>query len=262
MAAQISLLEYLQHAPPIIPTNPPQDPRHNTTNDSYGAGDIRSVTPWQEFNVNTILQNHQNLLVQALLAPDPFPASPPPRMNSEMHLRLRTGEYLVPRVRRALRAAFTHLTNMNQLNGRTPVSFDAGESAATIDTYKPDIAYYDILFAANDGPNRAPGDLKPGWKWSSSLRTGTISDEREYRQGLSQVNWYMKQHRARYGVLLTNEELVAIRRLDYNGNLQVSNPVPWELRGTTERPQLTVLLELWYLGMLASGNQGPDPWDL
>lgn len=36
-------------------------------------------------------------------------------------------------------------------------------------------------------------------------------------QVLSQVNFYMKQHHARYGFVLTDLELVAIRRLDRNG---------------------------------------------
>lgn len=77
----------------------------------------------------------------------------------------------------------------------------------------------------------------------------------QFRQALSQVNWYMKRHRTQYGFILTDRELVAIRSLDDDGNLEPSDSVPWDTVGTEDQPRLTVLLALWYLGMLASDNQ-------
>lgn len=65
----------------------------------------------------------------------------------------------------------------------------------------------------------------------------------------------MKQHHARYSFILTDSELVAVRRLDRNGNLELSNSVPWTATGTVERPSMTVLLGLWYLSMLAAHEQ-------
>ena len=59
----------------------------------------------------------------------------------------------------------------------------------------------------------------------------------------------MSQHNARHGLVSTNVELVAVKRLDKNGQLAVSRSIPWGAGGHGE---LTVLMGLWYIGMLAS----------
>lgn len=66
----------------------------------------------------------------------------------------------------------------------------------------------------------------------------------------------MKQHHARYSFILTDCELVAIQRLDRNGNLELLASIPWTTKGTASQPRLTVLLGLRYLGMLAANDQG------
>ncbi|EEH46912.2 uncharacterized protein PADG_03010 [Paracoccidioides brasiliensis Pb18] len=46
-----------------------------------------------------------------------------------------------------------------------------------------------VALPAGTGPNRAPGDVKPSWKWSTALATHPLLGIRnEYRQALSQVN--------------------------------------------------------------------------
>lgn len=72
----------------------------------------------------------------------------------------------------------------------------------------------------------------------------------------------MKQHHTQYGFILKNHEFVALRRLDQNGRLQMSNPVPWATQGSVAQPRLTVLLALWYLGMLAAEDGGPHDYHL
>ncbi|KAL2351845.1 hypothetical protein BJ546DRAFT_952427 [Cryomyces antarcticus] len=59
------------------------------------------------------------------------------------------------------------------------------------------------------------------------------------------VNYYMRQHATRYGFVLTDTELLAIKRLPEDGVLEVAEPVAWTSRGPG---RLTVLLSLWYLG--------------
>lgn len=76
-----------------------------------------------------------------------------------------------------------------------------------------------------------------------------VIEQREYKQVLAQVNFYMRQHNARYGYILTNTELVAVKRLEGNGHLAVSTAVSWTRGGVG---QISVLLALWYLGMLAA----------
>lgn len=79
-------------------------------------------------------------------------------------------------------------------------------------------------------------------------------DVSEFKKVLSQINDYMKQHKARYSFILTNRELVPIPRLDDNGNLQLADSIPWNRPTSNNPPKLTVLLGLWYLGMLAADD--------
>lgn len=90
-------------------------------------------------------------------------------------------------------------------------------------------------------PNRAPGDLKPSHKWSPLLNQSRTEG---VQQPLSQAHWYMNRHRAKYGFILTDRELVAIHRVDDDGHLLLSNAIPLEPQKTAAQPQLTVLLAL------------------
>lgn len=85
----------------------------------------------------------------------------------------------------------------------------------------------------------------------------------EYRQPLSQVNFYMNQHIARYGFLLTNTELVVFQRLDANGNLQLAASIPYNAGGAPGYSQMTVLFALFCLGMMtAQDGNGPNGWTM
>lgn len=192
-----------------------------------------------------------------------MPTSPPRAITAENALRSKISEYVFPRVRRGLRAGFNHLAMLNQMTGLTNLSFDVGESAKVIDSFKPDTAYFAVDLPAGTSWNRAPGDIKPSWKWSTALAAHPILGIRsEFRQALSQVNWYMKQHHSRYGFLLTDRELLVFRRLNNTGHLELASPVPFSIGGCAAQPQLTVLLALWYLGMLAAQDQGAHCWNM
>jgi len=126
----------------------------------------------------------------------------------------------------------------------------------TVDNYVPDIAFFDPTLPAGTRPNRAPGDIKPSYMWSRDQGNSPSASARtEFKQVLSQVNFYMKQHHTRYSFILTDREFVAVRRLDRDGNLELSDSIPWNATGTDASPCLTVLLGLWYLGMLAAHGQ-------
>lgn len=256
MANQVSLLAYLQHGPPRIPIIEQGQSTDNTTNAKYSAEDITYVGHWAAFNLNTILQQHQAVLTNSRIGDEAMPESPPQPINSEQGLRQRFSFYLNQRVRRALRNGFGFQATNTQLINRTVVDFGEGNLAQLIDQFTPDTAYYDPLLPPPTRPNRGPGDLKPSFKWSLALQNSeTPYGRRQFKQALSQVNYYMKQHKTGFGFILTDRELVAIRRLDCNGRLEVSDSVPWITKGSESQPRLTVLLALWYLGMLASDNQ-------
>lgn len=152
MANNISLMVYLQFALPAIPTNPPPNPGRNTTNTAYEAGDIRGTAVWHGFDLHTIIHRYGNILGQTHLPPDPMPTSPPRAITAENALRSKISEYVFPRVRRGLRAAFNALTATNQINGLTSVSIDVGEAAKIIDNFKPDTAYFAVALPLEPRP--------------------------------------------------------------------------------------------------------------
>ncbi len=187
------------------------------------------------------------------------PAQP---VASEQQLRSRITTYIHSPVKRALRSGFAHLQNHapHGLTGRTPLSFDDGQAATILGGFVPDIAYYDPNANNHARPNRVPGDCKPSYKWDIALQNSPSPAERmEFRQALSQVNWYMRQHHTRYGLIITDLQLVAIKRQNANEHLLLSRPILMRQPENVNNPQLTPLVALWYLGMLASNDAG---WQL
>ncbi|EEQ84663.2 uncharacterized protein BDCG_07932 [Blastomyces dermatitidis ER-3] len=59
-----------------------------------------------------------------------------------------------------------------------------------------------------------------------------------------------------------NRAPVPVRRRDDDDNLDLAQPIPWNARGSPGNEQLTVMLVLWYLGMLAAQNNGPGSWNI
>ncbi|RAL14145.1 uncharacterized protein BO97DRAFT_21539 [Aspergillus homomorphus CBS 101889] len=243
-----SLLQYLSIALPTIPLRRVA-PSTNTTNPYYDAADISQVIDWPDFNYATIIQRYGGILNAKQIAADPF-SSPPAAIWDQPHFRSRFAELLLPRVRRALRAGFEELAPQLEQLGPVPVTFDGGSSAAYVDQFPPDTAFVALGGIYAESANRAPGDLEVSGNWRSDYRfSPDPSDQRQYKQVLSQVNYHMDQHNARHGFVLTNAELVAVKRLDTNGRLAVSVSIAWTAGG---HGQLTVLMGMWYLGMLAA----------
>ncbi|KUL89887.1 hypothetical protein ZTR_02974 [Talaromyces verruculosus] len=179
MANQVPLITYVQSPLPAIPINPTPNPGRNTTNTAYKAEDIQNITVWHDFSLNTILQRYHNVLVQARLPPNPLPNSPPAAIVVETLLRDAVAFYVFPRVRRSLRAAFAHLAGTPQgIVYITAVSIGGGEIARNIRNYRPDVAMYDLALPEGSGPNRAPGDTKPSWKWDTAM----AHDARAFRR--------------------------------------------------------------------------------
>ncbi|KAA8641684.1 uncharacterized protein ATNIH1004_011820 [Aspergillus tanneri] len=256
MANQVSLMEYLQHGFQPIPIIDQEQSKQNTRNDRYRASDIANVGHWSTFSLSTIQQRFGATLQAALIPNEPVPPSPSRAINSEAAVRSRLDAYLTNRIIRSLRCGFTYMRSTQQLSGLTVLNYDVGTMAQIIDCYIPDIAYFDPSLSADIRPNRVPGDIKPSYKWSLEMKTSDNPRTRtEFKQALSQVNFYMKQHHTRFSFILTDREFVAIRRLDRNGNLELSASIPLTVHGTTSEPKLTAVLGLWYLGMLAADDQ-------
>lgn len=256
MANQVSLMAYLQHGLRHIPAFSGGRSNRNTRNSAYGPEDVEIAGPWAAFNLASIQQQFGAILTAARIADAPMAPSPSPPVNSESSLRTRIDDDVTPRMRRALRCAFAHLESITELNGVTPLTFDNGTLARSVEKFVPDLCIVDPSLLPGTGPNRVPGDVKPSYKWSLEMSNSPDPNTvTEFYQVLSQVNFYMRQNGARYGFVLTDRELVAVRRLDSNGHLELSESIPWTASGTSDQPRLTVLLGLWYLGMLAANDQ-------
>ncbi|KAE8151507.1 hypothetical protein BDV25DRAFT_171371 [Aspergillus avenaceus] len=232
-----SLLHYLSISLPTIPKQG-TNPGPNTTNPQYDADDITQIVPWPEFDYSVIIQRYRELLNSTQIRPDPF-TSPPAPLRDEPTFHLRFSDLIMNRVRRGLRAGFEQLAPELQTRQLSVITIDGGGSARIIDQFRPDTAFIVVGASLTTGVNRAPGDLK-----------------REYKQVLAQVNFYMEQHNARHRFILSDAELVAVKRLDRNSRLAVATSIPWASGGAG---RLSVLLGLWYFGMLAAENNN---WSL
>ena len=264
MAANIPLMAYLQKTMPHIPINFHGQSRANTTNQNYRATDITNLQIWQNFNLATILNSYGNLLTNAMIRDHPNPPTPPAPSSSESTIRARLNTYVCNHVKRALRCGFWNLSQIpNGMAHRTATELDEGREARIINGYVPDYAYAAIQAPPSTRPNRLPGDCKPSYKWEWNLwNSQDATEQLEFRQALSQVNFYMNQHHTRYGFIVTDRELVAIKKMNNNGHLLLSRPILIAQQGNVHQPRLTSLLALWYLGMLASVNAGPDRWNM
>lgn len=151
------------------------------------------------------------------------PQSPGFPINGEDAFEHRFAELIERRIRRSLRVAFQgiHVPAF----GRTPLAYGHGRLASDVPHGKPDTAYFDSAMHSTARPNRAPGNLKLSWKWpmADSVPSATPPRKREFKQVLSQVNFYRKVHHTRYGYILTDKGFVAIKRLDALGPREPSS---------------------------------------
>jgi len=266
MAHEIRLIQYLQHGFDFIPVIDQNQSKHNTTNRKYNGRDITSTTLWESFNLERIRQDYGQVLTNCHIPAELTMPTPERPVSCEVAIRARIDCYMTNRLVRSLRYGFRYISTNRPRNipiHMTTLNYDVGNMTRIIKRFVPDTAFFDPTLPAHERPNRAPGDIKPSYKWASHMVNHRRRIVRfEFRQALSQVNYYMKQHRTRYGYILTNRELVAIRRLDNNGRLELSKPILWTAGGTATRPVMTVLLGLWYLAMLAAHDQNwrlPSP---
>ncbi|PYI31877.1 hypothetical protein BP00DRAFT_446105 [Aspergillus indologenus CBS 114.80] len=256
----VSLQDFLQKAPRTVPQVLITDfSTRNTRNTLglYSSSNITEVTYFSEFTYQRVRARFGALLDNTRILNVPFTSRPIEGVTTETTIAARITEHFKPQVQWALLHGFRHLEQSNKKPKLTVVHYSEGPMAAIINKYTPDLAYFNPLEHPRRRPNRLPGDVKPSYKWNlNMIDDGNEHVQKEFKQVLSQVNYYMKQHHTRYGFVITDQELVAIKRLNRDGELQVSDSISWTDRGTPDQPCMTVLLALWYLGMLAADERG------
>ncbi|XHF97526.1 hypothetical protein AWENTII_001111 [Aspergillus wentii] len=229
-----------------------------TDKDDYNPTAITTTTPWTDFTLTTILARYGDVLRNARIQSDPFASSPPRSILCYSVLRARVWDFVHPRVRRGLRCGIEYLSTDGEQAGMVPLCFDI--DADDKKAHTPDAGYFDSRALVGEAPNRAPGVYVPSWVWGSDMVTAAAEGEDEagenakamYYAVLSRVAFYMEENGAKYGFVLTDEELVVVRLGGRLGEMEVGESVKWGVGGSDEEPVMTVLLGLWYLGMIAS----------
>ncbi|KAI4213159.1 MAG: hypothetical protein LQ349_009294 [Xanthoria aureola] len=134
-------------------------------------------------------------------------------------------------------------------------------------------------------PNILPGDTKLGSKWkSSNIEPGKVSKATNrdgWLAAIRQIYTYCVQTDARYGYLLTDKELVAVR-ISWIPDTEMKGPkdkadsgahrigileykaIPWSYDETETQSsdgRLTVNLALWWLHMMAAVGHEMQEYD-
>lgn len=231
----------------LIPKLKKSEP-HNTRSVSFRFDDLVVTIPQDRLNYEDLIAYGRNQLLGNFNLRD-HTISPPKLISNEAFLQDEVVNRLVmPYVRRAIEA--TSNGDLSVLSGNTwPGNRREG---------KPDIS-----FLRWDGPAsqeiremRFPLEVKLSSNWKSEWRTSTTAREnQEYRQALSQIHFYMDLFNTRHGGILTDQELVIVKRTnqstgggrDTYGVIRVYEPIPYTACGacTIDDGFPTVPLALW-----------------
>ena len=244
-----TLLQYLMKSPGA-PAPYPDSSEGLTKSGHFHWNDIKSWDLWKEPSLDTIVSEHKQVLMSTIPAehpPVPVPGIVPKRIQKEDGVVDNVARHLLNPLEKALKHACSWLTGHGYTN-ITPVDFDAAITLAVPGGYP------DRGFVTSSGSKaRIRCEYKPSYKWNSGMRE---SAKEQYRQGLAQLNYYMKENQTRYGFMLTDQELVAVKRMDRDGNLQVARSVRWGTSGSYGPAVMTVLLAFWKMGMLSATGDG------
>ena len=283
-----SLLSYLSApnpAPGLITRSVNGD--FHRKNRDWWWWDVRTLRSWTDFNIDSILavQDFQRLLdfpqdVAALPSPPRATTTP----GTEHHLRDTFQKFFAAKVNAALKATL----------GEKHIFMHAQNSATNATWPKPDfISNYasDYMKTYHDETRgRVVGLVKPYSVWNTSLRSGDQIQRVQYLHGLAHLHRVMREHRCRYGFIITEIELLCVRMgakdeeyssrtsknantaqdegpTPYFGYLETANPIQLSTHGvdpSTSQPRLTAAIALWYLHMLAKEEplQGQPGWKL
>ena len=222
--------------------------------------DIRNILCWEDFNLDSILEipsfpNFLSLPVNATAFPTPF--IPQHRLHpaSENELIKIVHDFYMLKINAASKItinAFRYVA-MRMVNQREGPHF--------ISNYQDDKE----KTLHGNGLGRVVGLVKSYERWNTGMRLEAPHRKILYLKGLAHLQWCMREHKCRYGWIMTETELVCVRATtDENdrpffGALDVAPTI--ELR---TQEGLTACLALWYLHMLAKDDPlpGQSGWKL
>jgi hypothetical protein len=131
-----------------------------------------------------------------------------------------------------------------------PIMIQGGKHQEGRDKKIPDLAAnttMDMKLPAPRRYNRCPGELKPSIKFGTTMKNSADPYQRKqaYLTVYSQLHHYMNAHSAKTGYILTDKELIAMKRYgDEWGLVKVSKPIPFH---PTKCGALNAKIALWFL---------------
>ncbi|KAA8912587.1 hypothetical protein FN846DRAFT_903465 [Sphaerosporella brunnea] len=225
----------------VVPGGPNTRSRHE-----YRYTDIKrdALQPWAEFSRSACLARFADALHATRVAEQPAYVSPQKGIASkEFACEAEVADFL----RRSL------TLHLNRALAAAPGCELQDCGGANVGCSADRVG---IVFPARE--IRLVGDVKVSWKWRSEWRDAPRSSTQnlEYRQVLSQLNYYMNRDNCRWGYVVTDREFVALQRGPEFGALKVAEAV--RLEGGDR--DWGVALAAWHLHMMAALDGGE--WSL
>lgn len=208
-----------QFPPPNISQNRPQ--RASTSSDNFSTEDITAVHPW-DFSAEMLRQWFHQELYNERIIPDLVSNTVSPQRGYPLK-EIGNEKGIVAYYNRAHYVALNRALRESQVADTERDAFPADRLAVT-----------------STGDATLVGEIKPSWIYHSSFR------RTDRHQVLSQLLFYMHSFELQYGYILTDLELIAVKRdsREEYGSVFCSEPVAWD----------GILLALWGLHQLALRN--------
>ncbi|KAL8865758.1 MAG: hypothetical protein Q9174_006712, partial [Haloplaca sp. 1 TL-2023] len=247
--ARTTLQKYLTSSNPAV--NLVQNVSIGNGQHTHYWWDIRNLTPWDDFNLETIMAvpGFSALLnVEFRASALSYPSIPSSRLHPDSTSALHDvySSFYAPRITSALRSSVYGPTYLSMRSEKTR------DGPHFIANNQND---YDLTLGGN-GRGRVVGVVKTFDSWNTGMRHGNAQKQVYYLTGLSHIHRYMREHSCRYGFIMTEIELVCFRlgteEIPYFGFLEVAATI--EL---SAKEGLTACLALWYLHMLAKDEPLP-----
>jgi hypothetical protein len=213
----IPVFDYLLNYSPAPPDPHPAAEMHsNTRSEHYSAADLVLPLPvWTGFTLAEFRRSYgaelEGVLVTApVVFLSPQRGIPHKAIRCEDQVVQLAVRSIVQQANRALEAASLLIVDTS--------------GAAVI----PPGTGADRVGLTDTGALRTVGEVKPSWNWCSAWRQEHPESTLyvQYRQALAQLHYYLNTGGLRYGYLLTDRELVAVRRdpLIF-GRMEISEPI-------------------------------------
>ncbi|RKF83966.1 sialidase [Golovinomyces cichoracearum] len=238
----------------------------------YFWWDIRQIRPWSNFNLNKLrsipylnglLHNTESIMTL------PTPSFSLCHLENEADLRNMYSSYYAVKLNAALSLSqgSRHLLMRQSAKNSTDPCF--------ISNYTDEFGCE--VYGKSCG--RIVGLVKSFDRWNSGMRNDTNPRKVKYLRGLAHLHQHMREHKCRYGFIITEIEIAIVRNgvedVPHFGYLEIqviklaanSTNLPHynefecvpELQTDEEMaqggPKMTALLALWYLHMLASDEE-------